>query len=76
MNKINITNYGHLKKIPNNVINDIYKLCFQNYRASLIIISSYKKERLKLHRSLLGVKGDGEGETALFPTFSCNGKNQ
>ena len=49
------------KKNPNNVINDLYKLCFQNYRASLIIISSYKKERLKLHRSLLGVKGYGGG---------------
>ena len=24
------------KKIPNNVINDLYKLCFQKYRASLI----------------------------------------
>ena len=37
MNKINITKYEHLKKkIPNNVINDFYKLCFQNYRASLI----------------------------------------
>ena len=57
MNKINITSYGHLKKNPNNVINDLYKLCFQNYCASLIIISSYKKERLKLHQSLLGVKG-------------------
>ena len=60
MNKINITNYGHLKKNCNNVINDLYKLCFQNYHASLIIISSYKKERLKL-RSLLGVKGYGGG---------------
>ena len=46
MNKINITNYEHLKKNPNNVINDLYKLCFQNYRASLIIISSYKKNDL------------------------------
>ena len=37
MNKINITKYGYLKKkIPNNVINDFYKLCFQNYRVSLI----------------------------------------
>ena len=60
MNKINITNYGHLKKNPNNVINDLYKLCFQD-RVSLIILSSYKKERLKMLRSLLGVKGYGGG---------------
>ena len=32
---------------PKNVINDLYKLSFQNYCA---------KEQLKLHRSLLGVK--------------------
>ena len=32
-----------------NVINDLYKLCK----------SSYKKEQLKLHQSLLGVKGGG-----------------
>ena len=36
---------------------------------------SYNKEQFKLHRSLLGVRGGG-GETALSPTFSCNGKNQ
>ena len=40
----------------NNVINALYKLCFQNYRALLIIISSYIKEPYKLHRSLLGVR--------------------
>ena len=28
-------------------------------------ISCYKNEQLKLHRSLLGVKGDAWGETAL-----------
>ena len=68
MNKITITNYGHLKQNPNYVINDLYKLCFQNYRAWLIIISSYKKERLKLHRSLLGLKryGGGGGNSPLF----------
>ena len=38
-------------------------------------ISSYKKEQLKLHRSLLGEKGGG-GIKALSPTLSCNGKNQ
>ena len=37
-----------------NVINDLYKLCK----------SSYKKEQLKLHQSLLGVKGGG-AKTAL-----------
>ena len=47
-----------------NVINDLYKLCK----------SSYKKEQLKLHQSLLGVKGGAE--TALSPTFSCNAKHQ
>ena len=39
-------------------------------------IGRYKKEQLKLHRSLLGVKGGGGGITALSPTLSCNGKNQ
>ena len=37
------------QKIFKNVINDLYKLCK----------SSYKKEQLKLHQSLLGVKGEG-----------------
>ena len=37
--------------------------------------SSYEKEQLKLHQSLLGVKGGG-AKTALSPTFSCNAKNQ
>ena len=47
---------------PNNVINDLYKLCFQNYRAPLIYsLSSYKKKQFKLHRSLLGVRGGGGG---------------
>ena len=46
INKINITKYGHfLKKIHiifqnflKNVIIDLYKLCFQNYCASLISV--------------------------------------
>ena len=37
-------------------------------------LSSYKKEQLKLHRLLLGVKG--WGITALSPTLGCDGKNQ
>ena len=41
------------ENFPNNVINDLYTLCFQNY------ISSYKKEQFKLHRSLLGVRWGG-----------------
>ena len=54
------------------MINDLNKLCFQNYVASLIKVvmkrknlncivnkSSYEKEELKLHQSLLGVKGGG-----------------
>ena len=64
INKINITKYGHLlekiriifQNFPKNVINDLYKLCFQNYCAS-----SIKKEQLKLHQSLLGGKRGGGG---------------
>ena len=41
-----------------NVINDLYKLCFQNYMC-IVNKSSYEKEQLKLHQSLLGVKGGG-----------------
>ena len=37
------------QQFSKNVINDLYKLCK----------SSYKKEQLKLHQSLLGVKGGG-----------------
>ena len=48
------------QKFPKNVINDLYQLSFQNY-CSIVNISSYKKEQLKLHRSLLiGVKGGGQ----------------
>ena len=50
LNKIHII----FQNFTKNVINDLYKLCFQNYCASL---SSYEKEQLKLHQSLLGVKG-------------------
>ena len=37
--------------------------------------NSYENEELKLHQSLLGVKGGG-AKTALFPTFSCNAKDK
>ena len=40
-----------------NVINDLYKLCK----------SSYKKEQLKLHQSLLGVKGGGKNSPLNSP---------
>ena len=60
--KINITQYRHFKEnlqnVPNNVINDLYKLCFQNLLC-IFNISSYKKEQLKLHRSFLSVTGVG-----------------
>ena len=49
------------ENFPNNVINDLYKLCFQKYRESLIC----KKEQFKLHRSLLGVRGGGGISLAL-----------
>ena len=54
-----------------NVINDLYKLCK----------SSYKKEQLKLHQPLLGVKGGGgqkqpSEQPEISPTFSCNAKHQ
>ena len=45
---------------------------------SIVNKSSYEKEELKLHQSLLGVKGGGAKTalwTALSPTFSCNAKN-
>ena len=38
-----------------NVVNDLYKLCFQ----TTVNISSYKKKQLKSHRSLLDVKRGG-----------------
>ena len=42
----------------------------------IVNISCYKKEQLKLHRSLLGVKGGSKTAlgTALSPTFNCNAK--
>ena len=42
-----------------NVINDLYKLCK----------SSYKKEQLKLHQSLLGVKGGGQNSPLNSPRY-------
>ena len=47
------------ENFPSNGINDLYKLCFQKYRASIVNVSNYKKEQFKLHRSLLGVRGGG-----------------
>ena len=45
----------------------------------IVNISSYKKERLKLHRSLLGVKGGGQKQPPEQPslqhltvTLKCN----
>ena len=58
------------ENFPNNVINDPYKLCFQNYRASIVnIISSYKKYNFKLHRSLLGGRGRGGEQPSEQPSL-------
>ena len=46
-----------------NMINDLYRLCFQNYIVHLVNISGYKKEQCKLHRSLLDVRGGGESDS-------------
>ena len=40
----------------------------------IVNISCSKKEQLKSHRSLLGVKGGAK--TALSPKFNCNAKMQ
>ena len=45
-----------------------YKLCFQNY-CTLLIEVDLKKEQLKLHRSLLGVKGGGTKNSPLTSTL-------
>ena len=45
------------ENFPNNVINDLYKLFSK--LPCIVNISSYKKEQFKLHRSLLGVRGEG-----------------
>ena len=42
------------------VINDLYKLCK----------SSYKKEQLKLHQSLIDVKGEGAQNSPLNSPLS------
>ena len=53
----------------------IFILCVFKTTVHSYNISSYIKEQLKLHRSLLGVKGGGH--KAFSPiTLSCNGKNQ
>ena len=46
------------QNFPKTVINDLNKLCFQNYTC-IVNKSSYEKEQLKLHQSFLGVKGGG-----------------
>ena len=51
------------------LISCVFKTTVHRYN-----ITSYKKVQLKLHRSLLGVKGGGI--PAIFPTLGCNGKNQ
>ena len=56
------------ENFPKNVINDLYKLCFQNYRASIVNIYYIKKN--KLHRSLLGVRGRGGGISPLNSPLS------
>ena len=60
------------------MINDLYKLCFQNYCASLIYVV-IKIEQLKLRRSLPGVKGGGQIQPSEQPspqhltvTLKCN----
>ena len=56
---------------------DIFKENSLNFSKLRCIVnkSSYEKEQLKLHQSLLGVKGGG-AKPALSPTFSCIAKNQ
>ena len=49
------------QNFPKTVIHDLNKLCFQNYCTSLIKVVN-EKEQLKLHQSLLGVKGGGGGQ--------------
>ena len=67
------------QNLPKNMINDLYKLCFSKLLC-IVNKSSYEKEQLKLHQSLLGVKGGGGAKTALrtalSPKFSCNAKHQ
>ena len=55
--------HKYFQNFPKNVITDLYKLCFQNYCASLIKIV---------------MKGGGAKNSPLnsplSPTFSCNAK--
>ena len=51
------------------IYNDLYKLCFQNYCASLIKVAMIK-EKLKLHQSLiLGVEGGGQKQQSDQPSL-------
>ena len=58
---------------------DIFKENLHSFSKLLCIddISSYKKEQLKLHRSLLSVKEGAKNSPLTSPlslTFSCNAK--
>ena len=57
------------QNFPKTVINDLNKLCFQNYCASLIKVVM-KMKQLKLHQSLLGVKGGGAKTSPLNSPLS------
>ena len=56
-------NSHNFSKFSKNVSNDLYILCFSKLLC-IVNKSSYEKEQLKLHQSLLGVKGGG-AKTAL-----------
>ena len=62
-------------KFSKNVINDLYKLCFQNYCTSLTKVVMKRKNLNCINHFLEGGGGRGP-KTALSPTFSCNAKNK
>ena len=47
------------ENFPNNVTNDLYKLCLK--KTCIVNISNYEKEQFRPHRSLLVVRGGGGG---------------
>ena len=51
-------NLHNFSKFPKNVINDLYKLCFQNYCASLIKVVM-KRNNLNYINHFLVRKGGG-----------------
>ena len=57
-------NSHNFSKFSLNMINDLYKLGFQNYCASLIKVVM-KRKNFKLHQSLLGMKGGPEPKSDL-----------